>query len=49
MDAGFRPETARRRGREIVADPNAVLAAPGIDATEVRDVVPTHLRYDRAR
>jgi glyoxylase-like metal-dependent hydrolase (beta-lactamase superfamily II) len=48
VDAGFRPETARRRGRELVADPIAVLAELGVDAAEVRDVVLTHLHYDHA-
>lgn len=48
VDAGFLPETGRRRGRETVADPIAVLAALGIDAAEVRDVVLTHLHYDHS-
>jgi glyoxylase-like metal-dependent hydrolase (beta-lactamase superfamily II) len=48
VDAGFRPETAERRGREMVADPIVVLAALGIDAAEVRDVVLTHLHYDHS-
>ena len=48
VDAGFRPETAKRRGRELVADPIAVLAALGVDAAEVRDVVLTHLHYDHS-
>jgi glyoxylase-like metal-dependent hydrolase (beta-lactamase superfamily II) len=48
VDAGFRPETAERRGRRMVADPIAVLAALGVDAAEVRDVVLTHLHYDHS-
>jgi glyoxylase-like metal-dependent hydrolase (beta-lactamase superfamily II) len=48
VDAGFRPETARRRGRQMVADPIAVLAELGVDAAEVRDVVLTHLHYDHS-
>jgi glyoxylase-like metal-dependent hydrolase (beta-lactamase superfamily II) len=48
VDAGFTPETARRRGREVVADPIAVLAALGVDAAEVGDVVLTHLHYDHS-
>jgi glyoxylase-like metal-dependent hydrolase (beta-lactamase superfamily II) len=48
VDAGFRPETARRRGREMVADPIAVLGELGVDAREVRDVVLTHLHYDHS-
>ena len=48
VDAGFRPETARRRGRDVVADPIGVLARLGIAAAEVRDVVLTHLHYDHS-
>jgi glyoxylase-like metal-dependent hydrolase (beta-lactamase superfamily II) len=48
VDAGFTPETARRRGREVVADPIEVLAALGIEAAEVADVVLTHLHYDHS-
>jgi glyoxylase-like metal-dependent hydrolase (beta-lactamase superfamily II) len=48
VDAGFRPETAKRRGREVVADPIDVLARLGVDAAEVRDVVLTHLHYDHS-
>ncbi len=48
VDAGFRPETARRRGREIVADPIETLARIGVDAGTVRDVVLTHLHYDHS-
>jgi glyoxylase-like metal-dependent hydrolase (beta-lactamase superfamily II) len=48
VDAGFTPDTARRRGREVVADPIAVLAALGVDAAEVGDVVLTHLHYDHS-
>src|SRR4051794_5465318 len=48
VDAGFRPETAERRGRQMVADPIMVLAALGIDAAGVRDVVLTHLHYDHS-
>jgi glyoxylase-like metal-dependent hydrolase (beta-lactamase superfamily II) len=48
VDAGFTPETARRRGREVVADPIEVLAALGIDAAAVADVVLTHLHYDHS-
>ena len=48
VDAGFTPETARRRGREVVADPIEVLAALGIHAATVADVVLTHLHYDHS-
>jgi glyoxylase-like metal-dependent hydrolase (beta-lactamase superfamily II) len=46
VDAGFTPETARERGREIVCDPVDVLARLGVAAADVRDVVLTHLHYD---
>jgi glyoxylase-like metal-dependent hydrolase (beta-lactamase superfamily II) len=39
---------ARRRGRELVADPIEVLGELGVVAEEVRDVVLTHLHYDHA-
>jgi glyoxylase-like metal-dependent hydrolase (beta-lactamase superfamily II) len=48
VDAGFRPETARLRGRELLADPIEVLAALDIVAGDVRDVVLTHLHYDHS-
>lgn len=48
VDAGFTPETARQRGREVVADPVEVLAALGVVAADVRDVVLTHLHYDHS-
>ncbi|HEY7076208.1 MAG TPA: N-acyl homoserine lactonase family protein [Solirubrobacteraceae bacterium] len=48
VDAGFTEEVARRRGRELVADPIEVLGELGVVAEEVRDVVLTHLHYDHA-
>jgi len=48
VDAGFTEEVARRRGREIVADPIEVLAELGVAAGDVRDVVLTHLHYDHS-
>src|SRR4051812_13694053 len=48
VDAGFRPETAKRRGRDVVADPIAVLAELGVAAAAVPDVVLTHLHYDHS-
>jgi glyoxylase-like metal-dependent hydrolase (beta-lactamase superfamily II) len=48
VDAGFTPDTARRRGREVVADPIEVLAALDVDAATVADVVLTHLHYDHS-
>ncbi len=46
IDAGFTPEVARERGREIVCDPVEVLARLGVAADDVSDVVLTHLHYD---
>jgi glyoxylase-like metal-dependent hydrolase (beta-lactamase superfamily II) len=48
VDAGFTPETARERGRELLCDPIEVLARLGVHAGDVRDVVLTHLHYDHA-
>jgi glyoxylase-like metal-dependent hydrolase (beta-lactamase superfamily II) len=48
VDAGFTEEVARRRGREIVADPIEMLAELGVTAADVRDVVLTHLHYDHS-
>ena len=48
VDAGFTPETARQRERDLVADPVEVLAKLGVIATDVRDVVLTHLHYDHS-
>jgi glyoxylase-like metal-dependent hydrolase (beta-lactamase superfamily II) len=48
VDAGFTEEVARRRGREMVADPVALLAELGVAAADVRDVVLTHLHYDHS-
>jgi glyoxylase-like metal-dependent hydrolase (beta-lactamase superfamily II) len=48
VDAGFTEDTARRRGRTIVADPIAVLGELGIAAADVEDVVLTHLHYDHS-
>ena len=48
VDAGFLPETARKRGRELTADPIEVLAALGVVAADVGDVVLTHLHYDHS-
>jgi glyoxylase-like metal-dependent hydrolase (beta-lactamase superfamily II) len=46
IDAGFTPEVARERGREIVCDPAEVLGRLGVAAADVGDVVLTHLHYD---
>ncbi|MEU9448956.1 N-acyl homoserine lactonase family protein [Streptomyces sp. NPDC048277] len=46
VDTGFAPEAGRRRGREVLADPVAVLAELGVDASTVPTVVVTHAHYD---
>jgi glyoxylase-like metal-dependent hydrolase (beta-lactamase superfamily II) len=48
VDTGFGEAAARERGRELIHVPAALLARAGIDSTEVRDVVLTHLHYDHA-
>ncbi len=44
VDTGFGPAAAARRGRTLMRSPADALAAAGIDATAVADVVLTHLR-----
>jgi glyoxylase-like metal-dependent hydrolase (beta-lactamase superfamily II) len=46
VDAGFRPDVARRRGRTHLASPIEQLRDIGVAATEVPHVVVTHLHYD---
>jgi glyoxylase-like metal-dependent hydrolase (beta-lactamase superfamily II) len=46
VDAGFRPETAARRERNVVCDPLEVLRALGVDPSSQGDVILTHLHYD---
>jgi glyoxylase-like metal-dependent hydrolase (beta-lactamase superfamily II) len=48
VDTGYLPAEGERRGRTLLRHPAALLAAIGIDAAEVRDVVLTHLHYDHA-
>lgn len=48
VDTGFTHETARTRKRELTVLPAQALAAVGIDAGEVTDVIITHLHYDHA-
>lgn len=48
VDTGFGPAAAARRGRTLMRSPAAALAAAGIDAATVADVVLTHLHYDHA-
>ena len=46
IDTGFTRETAARRKRDYLREPADGLAALGIDAATVRDVVITHFHYD---
>jgi glyoxylase-like metal-dependent hydrolase (beta-lactamase superfamily II) len=46
VDTGFGAPVARRRGRTITAPVDEGLAAIGIEAGRVSDVVITHLHYD---
>lgn len=46
VDTGFDSETARKRHRTYLHDPVELLANVGITASEVTDVVVTHMHYD---
>ncbi len=46
IDTGFDEAMAARRGREFLRSPAAGLAALGVAAGEVREVIVTHLHYD---
>jgi glyoxylase-like metal-dependent hydrolase (beta-lactamase superfamily II) len=46
IDTGFSAETAARRERQIIRNPREGLAAIGVDAGAVEDVIVTHLHYD---
>lgn len=48
VDTGFGEADARRRGRRLVRSTTEALAAVGIVAADVTDVVLTHLHYDHA-
>lgn len=46
VDTGFNAETATARGRQLLRCPSEGLAAIGVDATAVEDVIITHMHYD---
>ena len=48
VDTGFGEEVAARRGRKLLRHPVQALAAIGVDAAEVPDVVFTHLHFDHS-
>lgn len=48
VDTGCRKEIAQRRGRTYLRDPIDALSSLGIQASDVKDVVITHLHYDHA-
>ena len=48
IDTGFGAEVAERRGRRLLRSPLEGLAALGVDANKVQDVVITHLHFDHA-
>jgi glyoxylase-like metal-dependent hydrolase (beta-lactamase superfamily II) len=46
VDTGFSAAVAARRGREHLRCPSAALRLLGVESSQVRDVVITHLHYD---
>lgn len=48
VDTGFGREAGARRGRTLLHEPSDLLAALGIAAANVTDVILTHLHYDHA-
>lgn len=48
IDAGFSAASGAKRGREMLRDPLDGLAAFGVSADQVDDVIITHLHYDHA-
>ena len=48
MDTGFNPESARKRGRELLCTPADALRNAGIEPGTVKDVVLTHMHWDHA-
>jgi glyoxylase-like metal-dependent hydrolase (beta-lactamase superfamily II) len=48
IDTGFGPQAATERGRELFEVPADRLKRVGIEASQVEDVILTHLHYDHA-
>jgi len=48
IDTGFDAAAAQRRGRQLLREPGDGLRLLGIDCTEVKHVIITHLHYDHA-
>ena len=48
IDTGFTEPVATRRGREFLHCPIDILAALGVAADAVKDVILTHLHYDHS-
>ncbi len=48
VDTGFNPEMARKRNRELIRTPVEGLKMIGIEPSQVRDVIITHMHYDHA-
>ena len=46
IDMGFSKEAAEDRGRALIRCPTEGLAAVGVDAATVKDVIVTHFHYD---
>jgi glyoxylase-like metal-dependent hydrolase (beta-lactamase superfamily II) len=46
VDTGFGPDAARRRKRDFLRPPTEGLAMLGVDATQVKEVILTHMHYD---
>ncbi len=48
VDTGFNAVEAQARGRKLTLNPVEALARFGVNASDIRDVVVTHLHYDHA-
>jgi glyoxylase-like metal-dependent hydrolase (beta-lactamase superfamily II) len=48
LDTGFDEAMAKKRGRDFLTPPREGLAAIGVDADTVKDVIISHMHYDHA-